>query len=89
MNGKRKKQRREEKRRRRRGEKGEKENNCFTFFVLFNYVGSLVAFGKLQGMLSSNALNLPGKNLMNIGMALANVGAFAWFMADPTLATVC
>merc|ERR1719326_1044538 len=29
--------------------------------------GSLVAFGKLDGRLSSAAMNLPGKNMINIG----------------------
>jgi len=37
--------------------------------------GSLVAFGKLQGLLSSKPLNLPGKDLMNAGAALASAGA--------------
>merc|ERR550514_1631024 len=31
--------------------------------------GSLVAFGKLNGNLGSAAMNLPGKNMINIGMA--------------------
>merc|ERR1712032_199903 len=36
--------------------------------------GSLVAFGKLNGNLSSAALSLPGKNQLNIAMALAQMG---------------
>jgi len=45
------------------------------------FTGSLVAFGKLQGLLSSAALNLPGRNAINLGMALANVGAFGLYLA--------
>ena len=37
--------------------------------------GSLVAFGKLQGMLKSTPLNLPGKDVINAGAALASAGA--------------
>ena len=45
-----------------------------------------MAFGKLHGLLDSRALSLPGKNLLNIGMALANVGAMGWFMASDSAA---
>jgi len=43
------------------------------------FTGSLVAFAKLDGRLSSKPLNLPAKNLLNIGMAgsqVAMAGAF-------------
>merc|ERR1719191_200807 len=36
--------------------------------------GSLVAFGKLNGNLSSAAMNLPGKNFINMGCAGAQLG---------------
>merc|ERR1719335_2085942 len=39
--------------------------------------GSLVAFGKLNGNLSSAAMNLPGKNFINIGCAGAQ-GLLCW-----------
>ena len=51
------------------------------------FTGSLVAFGKLHNLMDSSALNLPAKNQINIGMALANVGAFSWYLgsADTTV----
>merc|ERR1712232_397724 len=32
------------------------------------FTGSIVAFGKLQGILASKPLQLPGKDMLNIGM---------------------
>ncbi|XP_028401646.1 NAD(P) transhydrogenase, mitochondrial-like [Dendronephthya gigantea] len=51
-----------------------------TFIGGITFTGSLTAFGKLQGLLDSNPLSLPGKNYLNGGMALANVGALAYYM---------
>jgi len=42
--------------------------------------GSLVAYGKLQGLLSSSPLLLPGRHLMNGGLMATNVGALAWYL---------
>jgi len=50
------------------------------------FTGSLVAFGKLQGMLDSKPLSLPGKNAINMGMALGTVGLGALFMTYPSAA---
>jgi NAD(P) transhydrogenase len=36
--------------------------------------GSIIAFGKLNGNLSSKPLNLPGKNFLNLGMLLTVIG---------------
>jgi len=47
------------------------------------FTGSIVAFGKLQGFLSSKALQLPGRNSLNLAMALANLGTFGVFMSTP------
>ena len=44
------------------------------------FTGSLVAFGKLQGLLSSKPLLLPFRHALNIGMALANVATFTAFL---------
>jgi len=44
------------------------------------FTGSLVAFGKLQGMMSSKAVSLPGKNMINLGMFLANMAGFVVFL---------
>ena len=57
-----------------------------TFIGGVTFTGSLVAFGKLHGLLASRALSLPMKNQLNIGMALANVGAMGWFMATDSAA---
>jgi len=51
-----------------------------TFIGAVTFTGSLVAYGKLQGLLASKALALPGKNLLNIGMALGNVGLAGTFL---------
>jgi len=53
-----------------------------TFIGGVTFTGSLVAFGKLDERLSSKALTLPGKNLINIAMALGNVGLFSWYLTD-------
>ena len=58
-----------------------------TFIGGITFTGSLTAFGKLQGLLSSNALNLPGKNAYNISMGLASVGAMGVFMTSPDMGT--
>eukprot|EP00933_Yihiella_yeosuensis_P029602 TRINITY_DN2321_c0_g1_i1.p1 TRINITY_DN2321_c0_g1~~TRINITY_DN2321_c0_g1_i1.p1 ORF type:complete len:1050 (+),score=272.13 TRINITY_DN2321_c0_g1_i1:141-3290(+) len=58
-----------------------------TATVLGDYIGgvtltgSLVAFGKLNGNLDSTPLNLPGKNLLNIGMLAGQIGLGASFLA--------
>eukprot|EP00878_Enallax_costatus_P034012 GHUV01037612.1.p1 GENE.GHUV01037612.1~~GHUV01037612.1.p1 ORF type:complete len:284 (-),score=96.68 GHUV01037612.1:333-1184(-) len=45
--------------------------------------GSAVAFGKLQGILDSKPLNLPGKNLLNLSMAAAVVTCGGLFLTTP------
>lgn len=56
-----------------------------TFIGAVTLTGSAVAFGKLHGVLSSAPLNLPGKNLINLGLLAANVAAGAAFFTtgDP------
>ncbi|XP_052685519.1 NAD(P) transhydrogenase, mitochondrial-like [Crassostrea angulata] len=68
-----------------------------TFLFLGTYIGgvtftgSLIAFGKLQGVLKSDPLLLPGRHAMNLGMLLGNVGAMGTFMVsdDPTTQLAC
>ncbi|XP_076438085.1 NAD(P) transhydrogenase, mitochondrial-like isoform X2 [Babylonia areolata] len=61
-----------------------------TFLFLGTYIGgitftgSLVAFGKLQGLLKSDPLLLPGRHALNLGMLLGNVGAMGYFLYDET-----
>lgn len=57
------------------------------FYSMFIFSGSLVAYGKLQGLLSSAPLLLPGRHYLNAGLLGANVLAMAAFYADPTLNT--
>ena len=54
-----------------------------TFIGGVTFTGSLVAFGKLQGLLKSDPLLLPGRNALNMGMLLANVGSMGYFMTNP------
>merc|ERR1719382_1399302 len=48
--------------------------------------GSLVAFGKLNGNMSTGAMSLPGKNFINMGMAAAQVGLGASFISSGSVA---
>ena len=53
--------------------------------------GSAVAFGKLHGVMSSAAMNLPGKNLINMGLMGTNLAAGAVLIstADPATGLAC
>jgi len=55
------------------------------------FTGSIVAFGKLQGFLSSKPLLLPGRNALNLGMFGANVAAMALYMgtSSPSVGLAC
>lgn len=56
-----------------------------TFIGGVTFSGSLIAYGKLQGVLNSAPLMLPGRHYLNGGMLLANVGAMGYFFYDPSL----
>jgi NAD(P) transhydrogenase len=58
-----------------------------TFIGGVTFTGSLVAFGKLQGLLGSNALQLPGRNLLNLGMGLTSLAGMAVFLTNPGMET--
>lgn len=45
------------------------------------FSGSLIAYGKLQGLLSSSPLLLPGRNVLNSGLMAGNIGALGAFYA--------
>ena len=51
--------------------------------------GSLVAFGKLKGSLSSKPLSLAIKNPLNLGMVAVNAGAMAVFLSSPSYTVGC
>lgn len=53
--------------------------------------GSIIACGKLAEVMSSAPLQLPGRDVMNAGMALGSVAALVGFMTtkDPYIASMC
>merc|ERR1712158_7248 len=55
-----------------------------TFIGGVTFTGSLIAYGKLNGNLSSNPLMLPGRHALNGGLLAANVGAMGYFLMDPS-----
>ncbi|KAJ3263669.1 hypothetical protein HDU77_010214 [Chytriomyces hyalinus] len=52
-----------------------------TFIGGITFTGSLVAYGKLAGTMSSKPLTLPHKNLINIGLISANVALMGPFLS--------
>ncbi|XP_063851492.1 NAD(P) transhydrogenase, mitochondrial-like [Scylla paramamosain] len=56
-----------------------------TYIGGVTFSGSLVAYGKLQGLLNSAPLLLPGRHALNSGLLAANIGAMGWYMMDPSL----
>ncbi|XP_053630194.1 NAD(P) transhydrogenase, mitochondrial-like isoform X1 [Cherax quadricarinatus] len=56
-----------------------------TYIGGVTFSGSLVAYGKLQGLLDSAPLLLPGRHALNAGLLAANVGAMGYYMVDPSL----
>jgi len=46
--------------------------------------GSLVAFGKLRGLVSERPMLLPGRHVLNAVLGLASLGLAAWLVVDPT-----
>jgi len=55
-----------------------------TFIGGVTFSGSLVAFGKLSGMMDSKPLSLPGRDQLNIGMLAICAAGMATFL-DPAL----
>merc|ERR1719436_1377932 len=52
-----------------------------TFIGAITFTGSVIAFAKLRELMSSKPLNLPGKNLLNVGMAGLCVGTGYTYMS--------
>ncbi len=50
------------------------------------FTGSVVAFGKLSGRLSSAPLTLPARHLLNLAALVCSGGLLAWFLAAGTTA---
>jgi NAD(P) transhydrogenase subunit beta len=55
------------------------------FIGAVTFTGSVVAFGKLSGRVSSAPLMLPGRHIMNLGALVAFAGLTAWFVASPNV----
>lgn len=56
-----------------------------TYIGGVTFSGSLVAYGKLQGVLSSAPLLLPGRHVINGSLLAGNALAMGLFYMDPTL----
>ncbi|XP_074027106.1 NAD(P) transhydrogenase, mitochondrial [Leptinotarsa decemlineata] len=56
-----------------------------TYIGGVTFSGSLIAYGKLQGILKSTPLLLPGRHALNTGLLLANVAAGGYLFYDPSL----
>lgn len=54
-----------------------------TYIGGVTFTGSLVAFGKLQGLLKSDPFKMPAHNALNAGMLLTNVAAMGYYMMNP------
>ncbi|KAF7241621.1 NAD(P) transhydrogenase, mitochondrial [Varanus komodoensis] len=58
-----------------------------TYIGGVTFSGSLVAYGKLQGILNSAPLLLPGRHYLNAGLLAASAGGMIPFMFDPSYTT--
>jgi H+-translocating NAD(P) transhydrogenase subunit beta len=60
------------------------------FEVLFGFLtftGSLMAFGKLQGVITGAPITYPGQNASNIGLFVAALAALVYVVWDPSQAS--
>ena len=53
-----------------------------TFIGGITWTGSLIAYGKLQGVLNSSPLLLPGRHVLNSALLASNVGALAMYLSS-------
>ncbi|XP_028658318.1 NAD(P) transhydrogenase, mitochondrial isoform X1 [Erpetoichthys calabaricus] len=58
-----------------------------TYIGGVTFSGSLIAYGKLQGILNSAPLHLPGRHVLNAGLMAASVGGMIPYMIDPSFTT--
>uniref|UniRef100_A0A673N421 proton-translocating NAD(P)(+) transhydrogenase n=1 Tax=Sinocyclocheilus rhinocerous TaxID=307959 RepID=A0A673N421_9TELE len=58
-----------------------------TYIGGVTFSGSLVAYGKLQGLLNSAPLTLPGRHALNATLMAASVGGMIPYMLDPSYTT--
>ncbi|QIG41143.1 Re/Si-specific NAD(P)(+) transhydrogenase subunit beta [Microbacterium sp. 4R-513] len=55
------------------------------FIGAVTFTGSIVAFLKLSGRMSSKPLMLPGKNMLNVGALVLFVALTVWYVITPEL----
>merc|ERR1739838_334623 len=60
-----------------------------TYIGGVTFTGSLIAYGKLQGVLNSAPLMLPGRHALNGTLMAANIGAMGYFLYSPDFTTGC
>lgn len=58
------------------------------FIGALTFTGSFIAFGKLKGFISGNAITFPGLNIINIGSMIGVLVLIGVFTFDPTNTTV-
>uniref|UniRef100_A0A8C6RQ50 proton-translocating NAD(P)(+) transhydrogenase n=1 Tax=Nannospalax galili TaxID=1026970 RepID=A0A8C6RQ50_NANGA len=58
-----------------------------TYIGGITFSGSLIAYGKLQGLLKSAPLLLPGRHFLNAGLLAASAGGMIPYMIDPSFTT--
>jgi H+-translocating NAD(P) transhydrogenase subunit beta len=54
------------------------------YFGLITFTGSLMAFGKLQGVITGAPITYPGQNFLNLATFGAALVALIWVIADPS-----
>jgi len=58
------------------------------FIGSLTFTGSFIAFGKLKGFISGNAITFPGLNIINIGSMIGVLVLIGVFTFDPTNTTI-
>ncbi|HEX4335343.1 MAG TPA: NAD(P)(+) transhydrogenase (Re/Si-specific) subunit beta [Polyangiaceae bacterium] len=59
-----------------------------TFFGFLTFTGSLMAFGKLQGLISGRPITFPGLNAINIAAFIGSLVGLIVFVMHPEMANI-
>src|SRR5699024_11233611 len=60
-------------------------HDALPIFGAVTFTGSIVAYLKLSGKMTSAPLVLPGKNVINAGIIVVFIVLTVWFVASPAL----